>query len=43
MITDGKKQHYLAAKKLPVLLGGITSNYRAPAMDFKVGGAKKIE
>ena len=26
MITDGKKYHYLAVKKLPALLRGITSN-----------------
>ena len=26
MIADGKKWHYLAVKKLPVLLRGITSN-----------------
>ena len=27
MITDGKKWHYLAVKRLPVLLRGITSNH----------------
>ena len=27
MITDGKKWHYLAVKKLSVLLRGITSNH----------------
>ena len=27
MITDGKKWHYLAVKKLFVLLGGITSKH----------------
>ena len=27
MITDGKKWHYLAVKKLPVLLRGITANH----------------
>ena len=27
MITDDKKQHYLAVKKLPALLGGITSKH----------------
>ena len=27
MITDGKKQHYLAVKKIFALLGVITSNY----------------
>ena len=27
MITDGKKQHYLAAKSLSALLRGITSNH----------------
>ena len=27
MITDGKKWHYLAVKKLPALLTGITSKY----------------
>ena len=31
MITDGKKWHYLAVKKLSVLLRGITSNH---AEDF---------
>ena len=27
MITDSKKWHYLAVKKLPALLRGITSNH----------------
>ena len=27
MITDGKKWHYLAAKKLSALFGGITSKH----------------
>ena len=27
MITDGEKWHYLAAKSLPALLRGVTSNH----------------
>ena len=31
MITDGKKYHYLAVKKLSALFRSITSNHTAPA------------
>ena len=36
MITDGKKWHYLAVKKLSALLRGITSNDNRDVLLYKL-------